>query len=142
MAVADPERPLTGVVYFTVRDGKRLGPGAKIQVTPDTFERRRDGAIRGTVRSVSDYPVTIAEARNVVGNEAVAEALIASGHLIQVVADLERDPDTPSGYVWTTSRGPSVPVSAGTTATARVAVERRTPVSFVLPGLKSAVGID
>jgi HlyD family secretion protein len=142
MAVADPVSPLESVVYFTVRDGKRIVAGKEIQVTPDTFERRREGAIRGTIRSVSEYPVTIAEARTVIGNEAVAETLIASGYLIQVEAELEREPANPSGYVWTTSRGPEMPISAGTTATARVAVESRAPVSFVLPGLKSAVGID
>jgi HlyD family secretion protein len=142
MAVADPESPLTSVAYFTVRDGKRLTAGTEIQVTPDTFERRREGAIRGSIGSVSEYPVTLAEARTVIGNEAVAESLISSGYLIQVHAELERDPTNASGYVWTTSRGPEMPVSAGTTTTARVAVERRSPISFVLPGLKSAVGID
>jgi len=142
MAVTDPGLPLTSVVYFTVRDGKRLAPGNEIHVTPDTLERRRDGAIRGKIRSLSEYPVTPAEARNVIGNETVADALIASGYLIQVVAELELDANTSTGYAWTTSRGPGSPISAGTTTTARVAVERRAPISFVLPALKSTVGID
>ena len=142
MAVSDPASTLLSLTYFTVRDGKRLDPEMEIQVTPDTVERERFGGIRGTIDSVSDFPVTLAEVESVVGNREVAETLTAAGYLMQVFATLELDPETASGLAWTSSRGPDMSLSSGTTATARVKIERRPPITFVLPFLKSAMGVD
>jgi len=142
MEVTERTSPLVGLIYFTVRDGKRLHPDMSIQVTPDTVERERFGSIRGTIDSVSAFPVTMAEVENVVGNRAVAEALVGGGYLMQVFAELERDPGTTSGFRWTSAGGPEMSFSAGTTATARSPVERRAPVTFVLPFLRSAAGVD
>lgn len=142
MTVSDEASPLLSVSYFTVKDGKRLSKGKAIQVTPDTVERQRYGSIRGEITSISSLPVTLAEAQNVVGNREVAEALISGGYHMQVTAELERDPATASGFSWTSSRGPNMKVDAGTTTTARAAVEWRPPITFVLPFLKSSAGID
>jgi HlyD family secretion protein len=143
MEVRDPSSTLKSVTYFRVRDGKRLRPGMPIQVTPDTVERARFGSIRGVVRTVSSFPVSLEEAASVVGNRVVAQSLIESGYLMEVASDLQRSPERPERYDWTSSGGPEeVEVSAGTTTTARVAVERERPIAFVLPLLKSAAGID
>lgn len=142
MTVGDSTTPLRSVVYFTVGDGKRIAVGDAIQVTPDTVERARFGGIEAVVRSVSGLAVTTDEATNFIGNRAIAADILDAGYRIQVVADLLRDPETPSGLKWSTSRGPDFPVSAGTTTTARVAVEERKPLAFVLPALKSATGAD
>jgi HlyD family secretion protein len=61
---------------------------------------------------------------------------------MQVVAALETDPSTYSKFRWSSSRGPEMKITAGTTTTARVAVERRAPITFVLPFLRAAAGID
>lgn len=141
MVLSEPDRPMQSVSYFTVRDGKRLEEGDTIHITPDTVERERYGSILGTVTSVSDFPVTLAEAESVIGNREVAEALIAGGYRIQVYSDLLRDDQT-GGFDWSYSKGPDMAVSPGTTTTARVTVEHRTPITFVLPILRSSVGID
>lgn len=142
MLASDAATPFVGLVYFTVKDGKRMWPGMPIQVTPDPVERERHGSILGKVVSISDYPVTLSEAWKAVGNREVAEMLIAGGYRMQVVAELEADPDTFSRFRWSSSRGPELRITAGTTTTARVAVERRAPITFVLPFLRSAAGID
>lgn len=142
MAVGESTSPLTAVAYFSVGDGKRVEPGASIQVTPDTVERERYGGITGVVRAVSALPITVDEATKVIGNREIAESIVAGGFRIQVRAELDLDPATPSGLHWSSSRGPEQPLSPGTTATARIAVEHRRPIAFVLPTLKSAAGVD
>jgi HlyD family secretion protein len=142
IAVRSKDDPFVSLTYFTVRDGKRMRPGMEIQVTPDPVERARYGSILGTVTSVSPYPVTLAEAEKVVGNREIAESLVSNGYRIQVFAELRRDPETHSGFDWSSSKGPPLEITAGTTTTARVAVDRRAPITFVLPILKSSVGMD
>jgi HlyD family secretion protein len=142
MSLSGDDSPFECLVYFTVRDGKRLDPGMPIQVTPDTVERERFGGIVGSVDWISSLPVSLAEAESMVGNRQVAEQLTAGGYLIQVRAGLERDPDAPSRFAWTSSRGPAFGFSPGTTTTARVTVRERRPITFVLPFLRAASGID
>lgn len=142
MLLTGGDDPFTSLTYFTVRDGKRLEAGMRIQVTPDPVERQRHGSIEGEIVSVSPFPVTLAEAERVVGNREVADTLVQGGYRIQVVAELERDPSTYSGFRWSSSKGPELQITSGTTTTARVAVEQRAPVTFVLPFLRRTAGVD
>jgi HlyD family secretion protein len=136
------ELDLLSVTYFTVRDGKRLEQGQPIQVTPDTVERERFGGIVGEVTRVSQLPVSLAEAQAVIGNREIAESLVTGGYRMQVYARLDRDADAPGRFRWSSSRGPEDEISVGTTTTARVTVDNRSPISFVLPSLKKSAGID
>ena len=140
--VIDPDEPLISLTYFTVRDGKRLEEDSMIRVTPDTVERQRFGSIKGRIRKVGPYPVSLSEVRTMVGNRAVAEVLTSAGHLIEVEATLDEMEGAPGVYAWTSSKGRDVALSAGITTTARVAVEEVRPIALVLPFLKTTIGMD
>jgi len=60
---------------------------------------------------------------------------------MQVVADLHPDSTTFSGYKWSSSKGPELNISSGTTTTVRVTIEERAPITFILPILRSSSGI-
>jgi HlyD family secretion protein len=70
----------------------------------------------------------------------VARALVGEDRHMEAVSELEADPSTPSGYAWTSSRGPGSKVTAGTTANVEVEVESRSPISFLLPFLREWAG--
>ena len=72
----------------------------------------------------------------------LAEALLDGGYLIEVSSELEWSSERPDRYAWTSSKGMDVEVSAGTLATARVAIESERPIDFVFPLIKSAAGVD
>lgn len=141
--VDEASAPLLSVIYFPIGDGKKIQPGMKIQVTPDTVRRERFGGIVGTVSHVSAFPITKEGAARLVGNPEVIENLVSqTGSAIAVQAELDLDPSTPSGYRWSSSRGPAnITISSGTTATARVTVEQRSPITLVLPILREWTGI-
>jgi HlyD family secretion protein len=46
-----------------------------------------------------------------------------------------------SGYQWSSSRGPDVVISSGTTASGRVAVVQRAPITYVVPSLRELGGL-
>ena len=132
---------LVCVTYFPVRDGKRVRQGMKIQVTPDTVKRERFGGILGKVASVSAFPVTKEAVALFLGTPEVAARFLKDEPQIEVVSELEADASNVSGFKWSSSKGPPIPISAGTTTTARVTVEERTPASYILPFLRSVSGI-
>jgi HlyD family secretion protein len=135
--------PLEALLYFTVREGKRLriDTRPRVLITPDTVERERFGGLVGNVRRISRFPVSLDEVASQIGNREVAELLVQDGHRVQVLAELT-PADEPGRYLWSSARDPNIELSAGTTTTARIAVERRPPITFVLPFLKKMMGVD
>jgi HlyD family secretion protein len=139
----DPAGSLVGMTFFTVGDGKKVQPGMTMQITPQTVRRERFGGIVGTITQVSSFPITREAAANVVGNAEVVSSLVAHNQegLIQVASALQIDPATHTGYRWSSSRGPQIEVSSGTTTLVRVKVDERAPITYVLPILRSTSGI-
>ncbi len=132
---------LVCVTYFPVGDGKRIRTGMKIQVTPDTVRRERFGGILGTVKMVSAFPVTKEGAALILGNADLATRLLKDEPRIEVVTELQRDARSESGFKWSSSSGPHIAITAGTTTSGRVTVEERAPATYILPFLRAASGI-
>lgn len=134
------------VSYFSVGDGKKIKPGMKVQVTPDTVSRQRFGGIVGKITEVSPFPITKSAASRVVGNSEIIEYLTQGSSqntaLIQVKAKLITDTSTFSGYKWSSSKGPQLKVTTGTTAAVQAVVEKRRPITYVLPILKEWSGVN
>jgi HlyD family secretion protein len=140
--IAGDSAKMMAISYFSVGNGKKIKPGMQIQVTPDMVKRERFGGIVGKVVSVSPFPVTSQGAALVLGNQELASKLISNEPKIEVVAELEIDESTPSGYRWSSSGGPKLQISAGTTTSTRVQVEKQVPITLVLPILKEWTGFN
>ena len=140
--IDDTAQTLVAVSYMRVADGKKIQPGMVVQVTPDSVERLRFGGVVGVIESVSNLPVTREAALLLVGSAATVDLLMPGGPFIQVIAKLQTDPSTFSGYRWSSSAGPPMKLSAGVTARARVTVEGRAPITYLLPFLRSLSGIE
>ncbi|WP_375498169.1 NHLP bacteriocin system secretion protein [uncultured Nostoc sp.] len=134
---------MVGITYFPVGEGKKIQRGMTIQITPQTVKRERFGGIVGKITTVSPFPITREAAASVVGNPEVVTGLMGEKQeaVIQVFADLQPDSTTFSGYKWSSSDGPQLKISSGTTTSVRVKVEERSPITFVLPILRSVSGI-
>lgn len=132
----DPDGKLTNLAFFSVLDGKRVSVDDVVRVTPSTVQREREGSILGSVRRVSAFPVTQESVISEVGNAEIATSLIKQGGAIEVEVELERDPNSYSGFRWT-SKGPDKHFTAGTTTSVRITIEQRAPITYLLPILRS-----
>jgi HlyD family secretion protein len=139
--VANNQAALMGVTYFAVKDGKQIQPGMKVLITPDTQQRERFGGVVGTVADISALPITMEGAMSVVGNPEVVKTLVGpAGAAIEVKTQLETNAALPSGFEWSSSKGPDAKITPGTTAVALVTVEERPPITFILPFLREFIG--
>ena len=138
VAADQSAQSMKNLCYFSVKDGKKIEPGMRIQVTPSTVKRERYGSIIGKVTSVSSFPVSREAVVNIVGSKELALALAGRGAMIEVETELETSTSSESisGYEWT-SRNPPVAVSQGTTTVNRVKVDDRAPITYVLPLLRT-----
>lgn len=137
---------LMSVIYFADKDGKQIKSGMEVQVTPSLVKRERFGGILGKVQTVTPFPVTVQDMSSIIGNQNLAESLaesLAQGGgkaPIQVFAELE-PANTNSGYKWSSSKGPDIKLSSGTTVQVRVKVGEIAPIAYVIPIFKSVTGI-
>ena len=135
---------LVGVAYFPDSEGKKVESGMNVQITPSIVKRERYGGMLGEVTKVSPFPVTPEDMSAIIGNQNLAENLVGSlgGNApIQVFTELELDKNNVSGYQWSSSNGPAIEISSGTTADIRVQVGKVAPISYVIPLFRSLTGI-
>jgi len=133
--------PLRAVSYFAPADARRLRVGMPVEVVPQWNQRGRFGGIVGKVGQVNTLPATEEDISTTIGNPQLAKALVESGPVMRTLIELERDPRSHDGFRWTLSNGSDVfPVREGLTVESHAYVEWRTPLSYVLPGLRSITG--
>ena len=162
-------RPRIATALFSDADAVRLRPGATIQLDPllQTRDRyggtaERYGSVGGRIVAISPATADLAEVTRVVGDPELAQSLMArsrqaafgeGGDPLATAAEkisapvqlvtVELEPAaTPSGLRWSSGRGPDLPLENGTPAWAKVEVERRSLVSFVLPFLRWLGGAE
>ncbi|MCP9849021.1 NHLP bacteriocin system secretion protein [Cyanobium sp. Morenito 9A2] len=133
--------PLRAVSYYAPADARRLKPGMAVEVVPQWDQRGRFGGIVGRVVRVNLLPATEDDISTTIGNPQLAKALVASGPVMRTEIELRRDPGSVDGFRWTLSEGSRVfPVREGLTVESHAYVEWRTPLSYVLPGLRTLTG--
>jgi HlyD family secretion protein len=96
----------------------------------------------GRVRAVAQFATTTAGMMAVLDNADLVRTFLAAGPLLSVTVELDTDPQAPSGFRWTSNRGPDVRVTPGTLATAQLIVREQPPITLVIPFLKKFFGIS
>lgn len=124
---------LTGLLYIPVDKGKRVEPGMTIQLAPNGADISQTGSLIGVVRSVSQYPMTMQGIRQHLGNDQLAQWILQSQNssVMEVIFDLVKDPDSESGYLWTSQVGEHKPITAGSFCTGSIIIERKPPIEKV-----------
>lgn len=119
--------------YMPIDQGKRVSVGMPAQVSPSSVDEQIYGSIRGQVSRVSLLPVSREGLLAVLGDTALVNTMLAAGAPIEVEIALQSDPETKGGLRWTSATTPPTPVTPGTTASARIVVDRVRPIALVLP---------
>ena len=141
VARIDAEDTNLGVVGFLkAADGKKVSPGMDVSVSPSTAERAIWGSIKGKVKRVSELPATLASVNAILVNADLSEEMFASGPPILVEVELDKDPNTPSGFAWTSGDGPPYDITHGTLSAVSVVVRKEAPANLVSPVFWSWVG--
>lgn len=133
--------PIDTILYVPANDGKKIRKGMEVRVSPSTIKQEEFGFILGEVQEVSNFPVTPDGLQRVLRNDSLVQQLAGAGAPIEVRVRLLRDPSTPSGFKWSSSEGPPSEIYTGTLCSGSVVVDRKKPISYVLPIFKSTLGV-
>ena len=125
---------MIALLYVPAGEGRRIQRGMRAELVPDTVEREVYGGIVGRVLSVSPLPATREGMRRILRNDQLVDQLLIGGAVTEVQVALERDPSTATGFRWSSSRGPERGVGIGTLTGARIVIDRRRVLDWLLPG--------
>jgi len=132
---------LVAVIFVPAALGKQVRRGMEARVVPSTVQREEFGYVLGEVTRVAEFPATARGMQRLLANEELVARLLDEGPPIQVDVALARDPSTPSGYRWSSSRGPEAEISSGTLASGSIIVREDRPIALALPQLRDRLGI-
>jgi HlyD family secretion protein len=127
---------LIGVLYISPADGKKVQPGMKVEIAPSTVKREEFGFMMGRVRAVSEIPSTAPGMMRILKNQKLVDTLSGDGAPFQVLVDLLPDAETPTGFEWSSSRGPEGEINTGTLCDSTVTVREIRLISLVIPALE------
>ena len=134
-------RNLELLAYFPSSQAKDMKTGMEVRVSPSTIKREEYGFMKGLVVYVADYPATPEALMHNFENESLVKSLSNVGPVTEIRVALVIDPSTPTGFQWSTSRGPNVVLSSGTMCSTQVVTRRQRPISLVFPFVKDKLGV-
>ena len=137
------DSPLEASLLFPAEMGKKIKPGMVAYVYPSTASKEEYGCIYGLVSWVGEYPASAESLMTSIGSKQLISSLMEQGVMIMARVSLLRDPDTPSGFKWSSSSGPKdASIEAGTVCTGNVVLKRSRPIDLVFPKFSRMLGLD
>jgi NHLM bacteriocin system secretion protein len=125
------------IVFVSLGEGKLVKPGAEVLLQPGSLPKSELARMRGTVRSVSEAPVTEKALGRTLGNTQLANSVSGGSAPFAVRISLNRDQSSPTGYAWTSGNAPELKPSPGTPISAKITIETPSLLSLVLPAIRS-----
>lgn len=124
---------LQALIYLPPDDGKRVRPGMRVRLEPSTVRREEHGLLLGRVQSVSPFPATPEGMAAALRNADLVARFRRRGAPYSAVIAFDLDPKAPSGYRWSSGRGPDETLAAGALVRAEVVTRRQRPIELMLP---------
>lgn len=136
----EPDAPFQVLLFVPFAEGKKVAAGMAVRISPSTVKPEEFGFILGTIESLSSQPVTSEEVRATLNNDQLAQRF-AKDTPFRVKATPELDAGTDSGFRWTSGTGPPHVIAASTPCDAQIIIDRRRPISYVIPTVKKTLGM-
>lgn len=124
---------LHAIVFVQNEDGKKVKEGMNAQIMPSTTKPQKDGFIRGTVLTVAKIPSSREGIMRRLKNTTLVDSLLKTGAPFEIELALRANPASPSGYLWSSGKGPDMTIDVGTIASANMVVDHRRVISLALP---------
>jgi HlyD family secretion protein len=134
-------KDLEAIIYVPSGNGKQIRPGMAALIAPSVARQEEFGFMLGRVTHVSEFPATPRGMQRVLKNDKLVASLAGADAPYEVHADLVVDPQTPSRYRWSSSRGPNVNIQSGTLAVAQITVDFKRPIEMVIPWARLRAGL-
>lgn len=132
----DPDENSYIQCYVPITTGKSIKPGMEVIVYPTNLNRQEYGHMLAEVSEVDSFVTSQSDIRHKLGDDILANMFMQQGAVMGVKCILKKDPDTASGFYWSTNKGKSVVIDQSTAMSCDVVVDKSHPISKLIPYLK------
>ena len=132
---------LEALIYIPPTGGPQVEAGMEVLVSPITIRREEFGSIRGVVESLSPFPVSFEGIVAELQNRDLASTFSEQGPPYSGRVTLLRDPETASGFAWTSPRASEETLTSGTLATVEIRTQQQRPITMVIPAIREFLGV-
>jgi HlyD family secretion protein len=149
-SVVAPDAPIVSIqpdvdnlevlVYLPSLFAKNVSSQMEAEISPSMAKREEFGFIRGKVVYVANYPATPASLTRNFHNETLSNALTSAGPVTELRVWMRHDTASPSGFLWSSSQGPDLPISSGSICSVDIITRVQKPISLLLPYIKKGLG--
>lgn len=133
MTIDPADNANVAVGFLPAAEAGQIRVGMPALVAVSSFPQSQHGYITGTVRTIALLPATFDRIRLLVGgNDQLPEFFTADGPVVEVTISLDEDANNPTGYAWTSGRGPNATVTTGELASVAVVLSNNSPLERIL----------
>lgn len=123
--------------FVPAKEWKKVKLNQMVYVSPTDVEPQRYGYMVGLVRHVAEYPDAEQTLDNIFKNKDLVQFLKRNEPLvIRILVELIPDPTNSTGIKWTCVPPENMKLTFGSPCNVSVVVERRPPITYVVPWLK------
>lgn len=117
--------------FVSLKDGKQIREGLKVEIEPTTVNSEEYGAMLGIVKEISLFAVSKEDMANLIQNDSLINYLMhGEVAVMQMTIEPIKDLNTISGYKWTSKKGPPFKLTTGTVAKIATIAGRTRPVFY------------
>lgn len=129
----NPQREWVIYGYFPSEFGKYIQQGDVMKLYLSEVNKKEYGALLSQVDTVSSYPTSAKFLTVQFNNSNLVKFLTNQKPATQVISIPWKYPHDPSGYRWTSNKGPNHALSSGQVGDVEVVVESVHPIYYLFP---------
>ena len=143
-ASTDSNAALQAIGFVDYGKGKEVREGMNVQVAIPFAKSTEYGFIKGKVTEISSFASDSAMVTQAVGSETLSQLIVnaTGGVPLMLSIELQADPNTPSGFAWTSAKGFPGKIPQLSECTMKITTHEEKPIDLVLPWFKEILGID
>jgi len=120
--------------FVSTAVGERIKEGMFATMDLGAVDAQKYGQVVGRVKHVSPYAVSSTfNQLKVIPSAKLREDLTKGSSVELIIIQPQLNPDNPSGLAWSFGQGPPHTLTPGAMGTARVTIENKRPISYLIP---------
>lgn len=124
------------IAFVPLQSGKQIDEGMEVTLYAAGYNQQEYGHMKAEVTYVEDYITTSDELNELLQSESMVKAYAQSGPLVTIICKLQEDPETESGYYWSSLRGRKIMLHDGTFMNLSITTSRFRPITLGIPALE------
>lgn len=136
-SVSENGKASYALAFLPIDQGKKIQVGAKAYIAPGTVNKNIYGYILGKVERVEEFQSSSQAINAIIVDNVMTQHLEEQDLNFVAWVKLTDDPSTPSGFKWTSKKGPPFIITPGTLGKINVITAMQHPIELFLPFLKT-----